>query len=128
MNLKFLIIIILNFLIWLDFSYTFYLISYNLFINNHNNIFNWSSITNNSIKKIRLNQVIQWRKLHRMTLQLLLSSLFLIFCLPATICFSLLRFGSFNTDALFTVLPYTAYFSYYPQLLSPFAFFIYLNY
>jgi hypothetical protein len=56
-----------------------------------------------------------------MTLQLLsLSSLFLIFCLPATICFSLLPFEIFNTDTLFNVLPYAAYFSYYPQLLLPY--------
>lgn len=66
----------------------------------------------------RFNQPINWHKLRRMTL--LLSFLFLIFCLPATICFSLLPFEIFNTDILFNVLSYAAYFSFYPQLLLPF--------
>jgi len=84
-------------------------------------VFNITVVIRTIQHKKRLNQAVQWRKLRRMTLQLVsMSSLFLIFCLPATICFSLLPFGTFNTDALFNVLPYAAYFSYYPQLLLPF--------
>lgn len=69
----------------------------------------------------RFNQPVQWRKLRRMTLQLLsLSSVFLIFGLPATLCFSILPFGTHNTDESFAALPYVAYFSFFPQLLLPF--------
>jgi hypothetical protein len=84
-------------------------------------IFSFAVVIRTIQRKKRVNQAVQWRKLRRMTIHLLsLSSLFLIFCLPATICFSLLPFGTFNTDALFNVLPYVAYFSYFPQLLLPY--------